>query len=219
MSKAICTRCKYCKYCNKIKDTSEFYLVSKKRPILRERCKNCYLVISKERKKVYRSNPKTKEKERNYSHEYYYTKGKFERKRTDKTRKTEREYNRKRQRENAKFAIEHRLRARMSSIVRKKLMRKSRKSLEYLGCTSEEFMRYMESLFPNGMTWGNRKLWHIDHIVPVCSFDLTQEGEIKKCFHYSNLRPIWKEGNLRKGISDRKLTVNINSKYYVSKMQ
>ena len=40
---------------------------------------------------------------------------------------------------------------------------------------------------------------HIDHILPCASFDLTDSKEQKKCFHYSNLQPLWAEDNLRKG--------------------
>ena len=40
---------------------------------------------------------------------------------------------------------------------------------------------------------------HIDHIVPCFAFDLTDEAEQKRCFHYTNLQPLWAKENLRKG--------------------
>jgi hypothetical protein len=51
------------------------------------------------------------------------------------------------------------------------------------------------------MTWENWALdgWHIDHIRPCCSFDLTDPEQQKKCFHYSNLQPLWAEENWSKG--------------------
>ena len=50
-----------------------------------------------------------------------------------------------------------------------------------------------------GMSWENHGDWHVDHIRPCCSYDLTIEEEQKKCFHYTNLQPLWAEENLSKG--------------------
>jgi hypothetical protein len=49
------------------------------------------------------------------------------------------------------------------------------------------------------MTWENHGSWHIDHRIPICSFDLKEEEEQKKCFHYTNLQPLWAAENLSKG--------------------
>ena len=50
------------------------------------------------------------------------------------------------------------------------------------------------------MTWDNygRSGWVIDHIRPCASFNLSKSSEQKKCFHYSNLQPLWEEDNLVK---------------------
>jgi hypothetical protein len=42
-------------------------------------------------------------------------------------------------------------------------------------------------------------VWHIDHIIPCVSFDLSKPKEQAKCFHYSNLQALWKHENLSKG--------------------
>ena len=79
------------------------------------------------------------------------------------------------------------------------------KAVEYLGCTIPEFKAYLANLFTEGMSWDNYGLWHIDHIKPLCSFDLRDEGEIKKACHYTNLRPLWAEDNIKKAQEDTKL--------------
>ncbi len=79
------------------------------------------------------------------------------------------------------------------------------KAVTYLGCTISDFKAYLAMLFIDGMSWDNYGLWHIDHIKPLCSFDLRDEDEVKKACHYSNLKPLWAEDNIRKAKEDVKL--------------
>ena len=69
-----------------------------------------------------------------------------------------------------------------------------------IGCTYEELVKYIESKFTEGMNWDNygRKGWHIDHIKPCASFDLSNYEQQKQCFHYTNLQPFWWKDNLEK---------------------
>lgn len=96
------------------------------------------------------------------------------------------------------------MRQRLSGSLRKALKlqggHKNRSILKYIGCTLEYLKLHMESLFKNGMTWENHgRLWHIDHILPSISFNLLDESEIFKCYHYSNLQPLLIGENLTKG--------------------
>ena len=70
-----------------------------------------------------------------------------------------------------------------------------------LGCSIAELKVYLEAKFLPGMTWENRGLkgWHIDHIVPLSAFNLTNPEEFKKACHYTNLQPMWWDENIRKG--------------------
>ena len=73
--------------------------------------------------------------------------------------------------------------------------------IKYIGCTAPELKQYLENQFRDGMSWNNYGEWHIDHIRPVSSFDLTEEEDQMKCFHYTNLQPLWAKENLEKGAS------------------
>lgn len=75
---------------------------------------------------------------------------------------------------------------------------KSRAAEELVGCDSKFLREHLRLRFAPGMTHENRAAWHIDHIKPCASFDLTDEWEQKKCFHYSNLAPRWAFDNISK---------------------
>lgn len=78
---------------------------------------------------------------------------------------------------------------------------KSVHTMELIGCSIEFLKSYIESKFQIGMTWENygRFGWHIDHIQPCSSFDLSKPENQKICFNYSNLQPLWFKENLLKG--------------------
>ena len=78
---------------------------------------------------------------------------------------------------------------------------KSGSAVRDLGCSIEELKIHLEKQFKPGMSWENHSFhgWHIDHIEPLISFDLTNRKQLLKACHYSNLQPLWKEENLSKG--------------------
>lgn len=59
--------------------------------------------------------------------------------------------------------------------------------------SKEELMIHLESKFTKGMTWENygRNGWHVDHIIPRCKFDSSNDEEFKKCWCLDNLQPLW----------------------------
>jgi hypothetical protein len=69
-----------------------------------------------------------------------------------------------------------------------------------IGCELTELRERLESQFKPGMTWDNHGAfgWHIDHIIPCSSFDMSDHEQQRQCFHYSNLQPLWWHENLAK---------------------
>lgn len=71
--------------------------------------------------------------------------------------------------------------------------------VEIVGCTLAQLRDHIASQFKPGMTWANWGDWEIDHRRPVCSFDATDDEQMKECFHFTNLQPLWKHENVEKG--------------------
>ena len=92
----------------------------------------------------------------------------------------------------------NRLRARMHQALQAQNSYKNSKARELIGCSYQELKQHLQSLFVEGMSWDNFGEWHIDHIRPCASFDLTDPEQQKECFHYTNLQPLWAADNLAK---------------------
>ena len=90
------------------------------------------------------------------------------------------------------------LRSRLTSLVSGG--KKSSHMAELLGCPAEHLRSHLEVQFKGGMTWDNYgKVWHVDHKIPVSAFDVENPAELRTCFHFSNLQPMFADENIRKG--------------------
>lgn len=75
-----------------------------------------------------------------------------------------------------------------------------------LGASIVEVRAHIEARFIEDMTWdnwgrgwGGRREWHLDHVRPLASFDLTDPAQLALACHYTNLQPLWAIDNLKKG--------------------
>jgi hypothetical protein len=127
--------------------------------------------------------------------------------------KTLEEYRRenvnKRKRDRYHSGLGSRMRVYLSTMVNKRIRdrrlraSKSARTEELLGCSVDDFMKYIESKWLPGMSWENwgtmRHCWQLDHIKPCASFDLSKPEDQRLCFHFTNYQPLWSIDNFRKG--------------------
>jgi hypothetical protein len=74
-------------------------------------------------------------------------------------------------------------------------LKKTKSSIEYLGCSGSEFKNFILSKMTEGMDWTNI---HLDHIKPVKAFNLSDPAEFAECCHYTNFQPLFERDNLEK---------------------
>lgn len=143
-----------------------------------------------------------KSKKRNYE-AYKKTIYEYNKKNVEKIRERRRNYQKKRRLEDNNYRISCNLRSRLGKLMRGE---KQGSAVQDLGCNLDEFIEYLESKFylhpktGEQMGWDNYGQfgWHIDHIVPLCLFDLTRRDHVIFACHYSNLQPMWAYENLSK---------------------
>jgi len=80
---------------------------------------------------------------------------------------------------------------------------KNGSAVKDLGCSIDFLKEYFENKFQEGMSWENHGEWHIDHIKPLASFDLTNREQFLEACNYTNLQPLWAKDNLSKSSKKR----------------
>ncbi len=90
---------------------------------------------------------------------------------------------------------QYRIKTCLSTRLRNFILKKGRRTMDYVGCSASDLMLFLQAQFTKGMAWNNYGEWEIDHRIPCSSFDLTNPDHIRRCFHFSNLQPLWKVEN------------------------
>jgi hypothetical protein len=69
-----------------------------------------------------------------------------------------------------------------------------------VGWTLSDLMNHLAKQFKPGMSWDNYGEWHIDHIVPLSSFNMSsfESIDFSRCWSLKNLQPLWRTENLSK---------------------
>ena len=194
---------KHCPKCDAWKSITEYNIQSSSWDNLGRMCRLCYIKYKQLKRDT---DPKYKKCDELYRETYKesgrrreVSQVRYERKRDEIISKCK-IYNKRKYREDPYFRTMFNTRSRMSRILRERNIGNKNKYYSLLGCTKNEFIIYFEKMFKDGMSWELMgKYIHIDHIRPCCSFDLSNEDELKQCFHYTNLQPLWAKDNLSKG--------------------
>lgn len=191
-----------CSNCKQFKDLICFSRDKSKKIGHHSHCKKCMSIYKKNKiiDKVARAlyNKNYREKNKNVLTEKDRIRHSLNRKNINIRRKIKRD-------NDISFKIADNLRRRINKVM--KSNKKTGSAIRDLDCSIEELKQHLESKFyhdPNTgevMSWDNYDIkgWHIDHIIPLSSFDLTDREQFLKAAHYTNLQPLWWWQNLSKG--------------------
>lgn len=201
MAECDCTaETRRCSRCGEIKPaTKEYFHVRNDKPSgLTYHCKTCH----KDARRSWRLKNKSLHEERSRAEKReYYARNKkkiLEKKRQNRLSNPQKFAEARRQKYLNPFErVAVNISRRVNRVMRGTKAQKSWRDL--VGYGSTELIRHLEIQFSRGMTWENYgKYWHVDHIVPVSSFDKTDPDWVRNCWTLSNLRPLPARENLAK---------------------
>jgi hypothetical protein len=75
---------------------------------------------------------------------------------------------------------------------------KNKHSIDYLGCSSNDYFMWILNYNNNYNLDNHGKEWHIDHVIPLSKFDLSNEEEQLIAFNWRNTMPLSCNDNLTK---------------------
>ena len=188
---------KICSSCKIEKEASSFYANHRVADGLSYSCKGCQALQSKSyrtKNKDKISDNKRKWYDANKLEVLQYQASYYE---SNKEHIVSRvvQYRKKRLKTDMSFKLQKNLRHRLSKLLRQQ---SSKIAVEFLGCSLDELKNHLEANFQNGMTWENYGKWHVDHIRPLSSFDLSSPEQLQQACSYVNLQPLWAKDNRSK---------------------
>jgi hypothetical protein len=118
----------------------------------------------------------------------------------DKIRQIKRDYERNRKATDPLYKLITNFRTAIWTVLKESNVDKYGHYFDILQYTPEELINHLEKQFKDDMTWDNYGIWHVDHKLPITSFDIQEMGdeEFMKCWCLDNLQPMWGEENIRK---------------------
>ena len=118
----------------------------------------------------------------------------------DKIRQIKRDYERNRKARDPLYKLITNFRTAIYTVLKESNVDKYGHYFDILQYTPEELINHLEKQFKDDMTWDNYGIWHVDHKLPITSFDIQEMGdeEFMRCWCLDNLQPMWGEENIRK---------------------
>ena len=97
------------------------------------------------------------------------------------------------------FKLSENLRIRTRKAFISQNVSKNNKTFELIGCSQSFLRKWIEFQLYGDMKIENYGVdFVLDHTLPVSSFNLFNENELKKCFNWRNLRPMYNKENRSK---------------------
>ena len=118
----------------------------------------------------------------------------------DKIRKIKRDYERNRKATDPLYKLISNFRTAIYQVLKESNVDKNKHYFDVLKYTPDELINHLEKQFTDTMTWDNYGIWHVDHKLPITSFDIQEMGdeEFMKCWSLDNLQPMWGAENILK---------------------
>ena len=209
--------------------SSEYYQKNKEK--IKEKSRKYYQENKDGKIKEYRENNKDKIKqyEHEYSKKYRFgdkreellaNKRKYHWDNREKILEKKKEYSKRpevkaNRRKKSKRDYHNNIQYKLTTLIRSRLRfaiknkSKQGSAIKNLGCSVDELKTYLENKFQEGMTWDNWSSdgWHLDHIKPLCHFNLEDPKQLAEACHYTNLQPLWSYDNISKGNKERTRTL------------
>jgi hypothetical protein len=125
---------------------------------------------------------------------------KWREKNIDKHREYKRKYEKHRKDTDPLYKLITNFRTAIWTVLKESNVDKYGHYFDVLQYTPEELINHLEKQFKDDMTWDNYGIWHVDHKLPITSFDIQEMGdkEFMRCWCLDNLQPMWGEENIRK---------------------
>ena len=125
---------------------------------------------------------------------------KWREKNIDKHREYKRKYEKHRKDTDPLYKLITNFRTAIWTVLKESNVDKYGHYFDVLQYSPDELINHLETQFKDDMTWDNYGIWHVDHKLPITSFDIQEMGdeEFMKCWCLDNLQPMWGEENIRK---------------------
>jgi hypothetical protein len=151
----------------------------------------------KNKTRLSESHQKWSKQNREHLNEYHKE---WREKNIERHRENKRNYERTRKHNDPLYKLISNFRTAIYQVLKENNVDKNGHYFEILKYSPEELISHLEKQFKDGMTWDNYGEWHVDHSIPLSSFNIKEIGdsEFMKCWSLSNLQPMWGEENIKK---------------------
>jgi hypothetical protein len=135
---------------------------------------------------------------RDHLNEYHQ---KWREKNIDKHREYKRKYEKHRKDTDPAYKLISNFRTAIYQVLKENNVEKNKHYFDILKYSPEELISHLEKQFTDGMTWENYGEWHVDHRMPISSFNFESidDDSFIKCWSLDNLQPMWGKENIVKG--------------------